>query len=270
MQTQLYYNFLSLLLNEQKISAARVSRNVRNSDDFKNLNRSGIIKKERTSNGGFNYVVVKSKELHDYFNNKFPNPVSTFTSGVANVKTFKDSKAKNRKSQRAVLLRGNNRVRVNGTEVDLEYCTKHFGLFAATIESVEASRICIVENLDVFLRAEEVVSDDYTFLHSYGRLGKDLVSRLNADKFLVFSDYDFVGLKEYLLVKSVRPNTEFFMPDDYESLYRGFAKSLRTQDGREQKTVSIVKESHDGIVVRIREQLINNNKFLEQQALLEK
>jgi 5-methylcytosine-specific restriction endonuclease McrA len=42
---------------------------------FKNLERSGIIKLEKSLNSGFNYVVCKQEELIKHFKSKFPNPI---------------------------------------------------------------------------------------------------------------------------------------------------------------------------------------------------
>lgn len=269
MQTQQYYNFISDLLKEQKVSSAKVSQRIKNSVAFKNLERSGIVKKERAVNGGFNFLVMKQGELQKHFQNKFPNPLSEIANSFTNTKTFKDSKAKSRRSQKVVLLRGTKNVSINNATVELGSSTKHFGLFATTLESLEADKICIVENLDVFLKAEKVIPNDFVFFHSYGRLGKELIKSLKVAKILVFSDFDYIGLKEYLLVKSEFANTTFFMPENYEQLFKTSAKPLKKKNEGEQKPTKTIKESIDEIVIRIREQLLRTNKFLEQQALFE-
>lgn len=270
MQTQQYYNFISELLKEQKISSTKVSQRIKNSVEFKNLERSGIVKKERAVNGGFIFLVMKQGELQELFQNKFPNPPSEIANSFTNTKTFKDSKAKSRRSQKVVLLRGTKCVFVNSAKVELDSSSKQFGLFATTVESLEVDKICIVENLDVFLKAEKVIPNDFVFLHSYGRLGKKLIKSLKVSEILVFSDFDYIGLKEYLLVKSEFANTTFFVPEDYDQLFKTSAKPLKKKNEGEQKPTKAIKESKDEIVIKIREQLLRTNKFLEQQALFEK
>jgi hypothetical protein len=75
MQTLPFYNFISELVNEQKISSAKVSKSIINSSEFKTLVRSEILKKERAANGGFNYIAHKPAELDKYFKSKFPEPI---------------------------------------------------------------------------------------------------------------------------------------------------------------------------------------------------
>lgn len=75
MQTLPFYNFLSELLKEQKISSKKISQGVIDSSEFKTLLRSEIVKKERAVNGGWNFVVKKQAELEKYFKSKFPTPI---------------------------------------------------------------------------------------------------------------------------------------------------------------------------------------------------
>ncbi len=75
MQTQQYYNLIEELLKSQKIASTKIPRGLKNSDLFKNLERSGIIKLEKALNGGNYYVVCKQEELLKHFQTKFPKPL---------------------------------------------------------------------------------------------------------------------------------------------------------------------------------------------------
>lgn len=269
MQTQQYYNFINELLKEQKIGSKKITKRLKSSVAFQNLERSGIIKPEKALNGGFNYVVCKQDELIKHFKSKFPNPVTETANSISNIKTFKDSKARKRQSNKVVLLRGNQKINVNGENLDLAYHTKHFGLFSVKLQSISANKICIVENLDTFLIAEKIISGEYLFLHSYGRLGRELLNSIRANELLVFSDYDYTGLKEYLLVKSVFETAQFYLPENYDNLFNESAKTLKKKNGGGQKPTKAILESSDKVVEKIREQLLKTGKFLEQQALFE-
>jgi len=269
MQPLQYYNLIVELLKMQKIASKKISKGMQNSIAFKNLVRSEIIKSEKSLNGGFNYVVNKQDELLKHFKSKFPNPISETASSISNIKTFKDSKARKRPSNKVVFLRGKQKLYVNGEYLDLAYHTKYFDLFSVKLKSVSTEKICIVENLDTFLIAEEIISSDYLFLHSYGRLGKELLKSIQTKEILVFSDYDYTGLKEYLLVKSVFETAGFYLPENYDDIFIQLAKPLKKKNGGAQKPTKAILESDNEIVIKIREQLLKTGKFLEQQALFE-
>lgn len=181
---------------------------------------------------------------------------------------FKDSKRRKTESNNVVLFRGYCSTMINNIEVDLEHYTNTFGLFATQLTKINTPKICFVENLDVFLCVERIIDRDYIYFHSYGRLGKQIISRIEARDILVFSDYDYVGLKEYLDFKEVHPQTSFFVPNDYSERFSKYAKPLKDNDpNKGQIAYQKVRHSEEKIVVEIREQLFRTHKFLEQQAL---
>jgi hypothetical protein len=72
MQTFPFYNLLNELVKEQKIPFKKVPKGVIDSEEFKTLLRSEVVKKESAVNGGFNFIVKKPADLKKYFNQKFP------------------------------------------------------------------------------------------------------------------------------------------------------------------------------------------------------
>jgi hypothetical protein len=125
-----------------------------------------------------------------------------------------------------------------------------------------------VENKESFLQAEKVISQDYVFIHSYGRIGKNLLEKIQTNEVLVFSDYDYIGLNEYLKCKSVFENTSFFVPENYDLLFEQYAKEIILNRKKGQKASRNVLASQDETVLRICHDLQTKQKFLEQESLL--
>jgi hypothetical protein len=261
MYSEIDYNFLEKLLSEGFIRYSSISLKVKKSNYFSNLISSGILKKERSGRG---YVIkVGDKGAFEaFFNKTFTNTQDSEISKVTNVAKFKDSKGRKTESNYIVLLRGSHSVRINERDVDLSFYTTHFGVFATQLYSMYSPKICFVENLDVFLQVETLIDPEYIFFHTYGRVGHQLISKIETEEILVFSDYDYIGLNEYLNFKELFPNTRFFVPDDYQEKFDNYAKSIKQQKPRKK-----VLASTEDIVVKIRTQILKTHKFLEQQAL---
>jgi len=106
---------------------------------------------------------------------------------------------------------------------------------------------------------------DFLFAHKYGRIGKDSISMIQAKEILVFVDYDFNGLDEYLRIKDVFNNAELYLPQNYDELFEKYSQAL---SGNKAKMSNSVKNSKDSVVIKIREQVARTNRFLEQEILV--
>jgi hypothetical protein len=160
------------------------------------------------------------------------------------------------------MLRGFYIIKVNDNEINLEDYTNKFQLFACNADKIEAKKICIVENLDTFLVAEKLLGKNFMFLHKYGRIGKDSLGSLVTNQLLVFVDYDFNGLEEFLRIKEVFEFAQLYIPQNYDELFQKYSQSLK---GNKSEMTNRIKQSSDNNVIKIRESIIRNNRFLEQQ-----
>lgn len=254
------------LLEVETMPSSMISMTVKGSPDWQNWLAAGFIELERRG-ASRSFRVMDREALREIFHQKFPGEADDDGSAVDNVRAFADSKARARASQGVCFLRGWQPVSLNSHTVDLGEATLKFGLFAAVLSNLKADRICLVENLDSFLQAEMVVGADWLLLHAYGRVGKEWLGKISCREMLVFSDYDFVGLDEFLRVQEVFPKARLFMPEHYEDLWVRYAKPLKKRDDGEQLATRRVVESQRPEVVAIREQLLRTGKFLEQQAI---
>ena len=138
-------------------------------------------------------------------------------------------------------------------------------MFSVVPNSVIADSICFVENLESFLNAEKLLGEKYLFAHKYGRIGKESISMIKAKEVLVFVDYDFNGLDEYLRIKNVFKSAKLYVPSNYDELFNTQSATLK---GNKAKMSNAVKVSKDSVVVEIREQVARTNRFLEQETLI--
>ncbi len=252
-----------LLLVNKSVSKSVIPKSVLKSDTFQNLLHAEILKFSKLGRG-FKVEVSKEIEFEKVLNSAFPEAnVSKTKSG--NIKKYRNSKAAKVVSNPIFLFRGFSHYQINELIIDLEKQTRDFGLFSVIPHSVIADKICFVENLETFLNAEKLLGNEFLFAHKYGRIGKESISMIRANEVLVFVDYDFNGLDEYLRIKKVFKNAKLYIPSNYNELFKKHSASLK---GNKAKMSKAVKTSDDFAVVKIREQVARTNRFLEQETLI--
>ena len=248
------------LKEDSFLTEKSIPKTVLSSPNFKGLVSSLIIEKTR-SGRGFRYKINKPTEFDNFFTTYFPEDIE-IKDKSDNVRKFRNSKIQKTVSTPIFMLRGFETIRINGSELNLEDYTIKFQIFACNAERIEAKHICIVENLDTFLVAEKLLGKNFVFVHKYGRIGKESLGCLSTNQLLVFVDYDFNGLEEFLRIKEVFEFAQLYIPENYDELFQKYSQSLK---GNKAEMTNRIKQSSDVNVIRIRESIIRNNRFLEQQ-----
>ena len=269
MQNKTFKNTIQRLLSDGKVNASSIGSTVKKSSDFSTLLSAGIIEYQQAKTGGGIYFVKKKDDLETYCKNKFPEELKNELSSIDNVNAFRNTKAAKRESQNVILIRGNQNVILNEIEINLQYFTDNFGTFSAVLKNLIADKICFVENLDSYLTAEQVICNEYVFIHTYGGMSKSVINKISSNEILIFPDYDFIGLNNYLLIKEVFSNTQLFIPRNYEKLFNTKSRPIKTKQGREQQPTKRVLKSEDEFVVKIRTDIFKYKQFLEQQAVFQ-
>jgi hypothetical protein len=269
MQNELFYNFIYEILEMERMQESRIPKTLIDHVDFQVLKTAKFIERNKAMNGGYVYDVIPENKTKfiQYYKKLFPNPLSLDKTSFENVRTFGNSKSRSRQNQRIVFLRGTKIIEANAKQINLEEITVNFKLFSFQLNSFKADKICFIENLDCFMVSEKIIPHHFVFMHAYGRIGKELLSKIETDEILFFPDYDYVGLNEYLTVKNSFPNTTLFFPNNYDELFKHHPKSLKTKNEREQQPSPAVLKSTEEVVVKIRCQLLETKHFLEQQAI---
>lgn len=248
------------LKEDSSITEGAIPKTVLNSHHFKGLLSSLILEKKK-SGRGFRYVVSKVNEFENFFTTYFPKDIEVKNKSD-NVRKFRNSKVQKTVSTPIFMLRGFDTIKINNTKINLEDYTNKFQLFACNADKIEAKQICIVENLDTFLVAEKLLGKSFVFLHKYGRIGKESLDCLVTNQLIVFVDYDFNGLEEFLRIKEIFDFAQLYIPENYDELFQKFSQSLK---GNKAEMTNRIKQSSDSIVIKIKESIIRNNRFLEQQ-----
>ena len=248
------------LKEDSFLTEKAIPKTVLSSSQFKGLVSSLIIEKTK-SGRGFRYEVNKTNEFESFFKTHFPEDIEVKDKSD-NVRKFRNSKIQKTVSTPIFMLRGFETIKINDNELNLESYTQKFQLFACNADKIEAKRICIVENLDTFLVAEKLLGESFVFLHKYGRIGKESLSNFVTNQLLVFVDYDFNGLEEFLRINEVFDFAQLYVPENYDELFGKYSQSLK---GNKAEMTNRIKQSSDSNVIKIRESIIRNNRFLEQQ-----
>lgn len=248
------------LKEDSFLTEKAIPKTVLSSHHFKGLVSSLILEKTK-SGRGFRYEISKVNEFESFFTTYFPEDIEVKDKSD-NVRKFRNSKVQKTVSMPIFMLRGFETIKINGNEINLEDYTNKFQLFACNADKIEAKHICIVENLDTFLVAEKLLGKNFVFLHKYGRIGKESLNCLAINQLLVFVDYDFNGLEEYLRIKEVFEFAQLYIPENYDDLFQKYSQSLK---GNKAEMTNRIKQSSDSNVIKIREIIIRNNRFLEQQ-----
>lgn len=250
-------------LKLKSISLNRTPKTVKGSSVFKNLLGAGILATEK-SGRGTNIIIKKQSEYDNFLKMSFPAIENLTATKANNIRQFKNSKARRTQELPMYFLRGFKSIEVSDIKIDLEYYTKTFGFFGLTIPSFKAENICFVENKNTFLNAETLLGQDWIYIHTYGRIGKENLKKIACKKVLVFVDYDFNGLDEFLRIKNQLIESELFIPDNFNELYETYSTHMKGK----QKASKKVAESKIPEVVMLRDLVQKSNKFLEQEVLI--
>jgi hypothetical protein len=267
MQNLLFHNFLKELIEVKRMPQSGIAKTILRSKDFQILETAKFIELKTAVNKGKFYEVVNEVQLQQHFKNSFPNELSNRFTAIQNARSLRDSKGRKKESQKIILLRGRNIIEANDTKVDLSESTNNFNVFAIQLNKLKTDKLCFVENLDCFMVAENTISDTYTFIHTYGRIGIKNFKSIEATEILFCPDYDFIGLNEYLKMKSIYPKTKLFFPDNYDELFKKFCKPLKKKSGREQQPTHQVLQCDEAIVKKVCNHLLETKHFLEQQII---
>lgn len=249
-------------LKEGEMSFSKIPVGITKSFTFRNLTDAGILSINKTGRGK-TVNVINPSAYEKFLVTHFPENVAG-SSRAANISKLRNSKAAKREGSNISFLRGAGQITVNGGMVDLGEYTRKYGLFSAYNPDLVVDKLCIIENLETFLNAERIFGFSYSYLHKYGRIGRDFLKKIKANEVLVFSDYDLIGLSEYLKVKEFFSGATLYYPANFNLLFEKYSTPLPEK----QVATGMVKNSSEAIVIEIREMVLKSNRFLEQEILL--
>ncbi len=267
------------LLDEGSVPASSLSKRARRR--LAGLFDAGILAEEPAGAG--RRVVVRSRVgLENWIDGVYPHGLDgrddtdgSRASGVANLR---DSKRGGPVGAALIHLRGfgEARLRCDDESLPVAELTRRYGAASLLVDEQCQwqldGRICTVENLEMFLRVEDVVDGVEVAIFTHGRFSQqviDWLAKRSSPRATIIhaGDYDPVGLAEYLRLKDgLGERVELFVPPDLdERLHRyGNTELLR----KSRRLLSELRRSEDAQVRRVVELMDEHGRALEQEALL--
>ncbi len=258
-------NIYTRLKNGEKISKTLIPKTVFNSTFFENILNVKFILQEKSGRGSIFFVnKQKEKEFEEFYKNKFPDTFSNpCQNRIESTAQFRNSKTRTKSQDSIFFLRGRH-LTINGQEVSPISYEKKFGVFAVNNTTISADKICIVENLSVFMRAESLLGNEFIYMMKYGRVGKNDLMNIDSNELLVFNDYDETGIIEFLRIKENKNNATFFIPKNFNELHNKYSSEI-TKDYRNYKLIEELVDSDLKDILYLNK---TTNRFLEQESLL--
>lgn len=254
-------DFLIKLNSEKRLPKSAVGSVIQKAELYKLLIQGQAIDYERVGRGS--NIYIKNQLLFDKIvNSRIDSSIEEVINKSDAAKKFGNSKSVSKLANNSFYFyRGNKNVLINNETIDLAFYTHQFGFLGCSNKTIKTPKLCWVENKDCFEIAENIIGNNYVFVHKYGRLGKDDFKNWQVEEILFCPDYDFTGLEEYLHCKENFEQTTLFIPANFEQML--MQSKMPIKGAMKDR----LKKTKDLKVIEIREHILKNNRFLEQQLL---
>jgi len=234
--------------------------------------------------GRSDYIVVtKPENLHRYIENRFPGGLdSSPNSRLEGVMLRGNSKLGGNASSAILICRVFSNNSTTNVSVNPKDITEEMGLFSVSINSENytqmrvSGKVCIVENLDVFMKIECFIESLDIAIYSGGILDSRIIGWLNEcddiSQIIHAGDYDSTGLKEFIRYeRELKHNVEFYLNEDIElGDFRTYGRSDLVGKGRNLGLMDSIRkhQSDDKGFNKSIEYILESGNGLEQEFLL--
>lgn len=270
-------NLFSGLLQDEVIAISKIGSSKK---EFEYLAELGVVSFQLRGAGGV-YILKDPQFLQNILNRECP--VADVPEGVSPVAsavlTRKDAHKGRPQSADFVLLKaGVQKGEWSNGEESFHPADFSFGAVAPCISPedkwITDKPLALLENKEPFVCSEQLRGAEKcgTFLYYAGWINSRVLSWLTeksrAPRYIVYSDYDPVGMVNYLKLKESCTHTpvELFVPDDIEDLFKRFSNPERlTRNIAHYKRIRL---SNDPAAVRIAALMQQYGGGLDQEILL--
>ncbi len=245
------------------------------------LLESGVLRRER-SGSGFRIVVGSREYLRRWISKSYPSGLlvdrCAGSGRAAAVAALRDSHRASVPGSCPVLLRGFGDAALDseGGSFPVGKLTDGYGVAALMVGPGCGWRwsggVAVVENMEAFLRFEELGAPQRLAAYAAGRMHSALLGWLASPRMskalpVHFGDYDPVGLDEYLRLREACPGrAELYLPEGLQPLFARYSNP-----GLLRGTEAILRRLRRcGLpeVRRVVELIDRHGAGLEQEALL--
>ncbi len=164
--------------------------------------------------------------------------------------------------------------RKNEKPVDIKTIVKDCGMASIVIRSEDKWRtnspIALVENIDLLIYSKKYFAQipfQGNILYYAGWAGARVIEWLKKQSKapqIIFPDYDFVGLKNYLKLKNSFPELQIYIPDELPELVRRFGNKKKFVKQSQKYSL----EQNDADVHSVYSLMQKYGKCLDQESLL--
>lgn len=277
-----FSGILSVLSEHGTIPVSRIGRP--SLDRLRPLIESGVIEKRKRGAGGV-YEVLNKNELAVFCEKEYPSGLygEKIKEGVTGkafaVAARRDAHRGATSSHNPVFIRGFGNAQLvsrDGENLPVASLTEMTSVAAINADGKAckweiAGRVALVENIEVFFRAEEFIDGLDFVLWNAGRANNKTIEWLTVQpRGLVLihcGDYDPVGLGEYLKLKDACSHLQvsLYVPENLDALFV-YGKKKRLKD--QTSYVKGLLSSKDPSVQFVLALCHKYNKGLDQEALL--
>jgi hypothetical protein len=277
-----FSGILSVLSECGTIPASRIGRP--SLDRLRPLLEGGVIEKKKRGAGGV-YEVLNNTAFTVFCEKEYPSglhgeKIEEGLNGKAfAVAAFRDAHRGTTSPHNPVLIRGFGDAQLvsrDGDSLPVANLTKVASVTAINADGAAckwgiAGRVALVENIEFFFRAEELVDNLDFVLWNSGRVANKTIEWLAAKseglELIHCGDYDPVGLSEYLKLKDACPHIQvsLFLPENLDALFV-YGKKKRLSD--QSACVKGLRNSKDPAVRFVLSLCDKHNRGLDQEALL--
>jgi len=231
---------LEILERDGSVPASSIGQNLRR--ELSTLFDSGVLEEARRGSG-FRVVVLDQSTLQILIQKLFPAGLEAVLDENARVDSraqavarFRNAKVASKSTGQPLLVRGFGKaVLRRGSEVlGLSDWTKVAGVAAVQLDNAQSwsldGTIAVVENMESFLQAEQVIEGLDGAIYTGGRMSERMLDwlagpALGKCRFIHSGDYDPVGIDEYLKLRQrCAGRVSLYLPSGLEELFKRFGK----------------------------------------------
>ena len=269
---------LKKLLNGENLPITGISN--KNIKRLRTLIETGVVSSKRI-NAGRSLKAIHLSELQMFADKEYPSGLDAAIAGASNraecVALFRNAKHKRIKNDRESLLvkafsDKHDLLKINNFILPVTPWCEIAGIAGIQLKDNDileiTGRVALVENIEVFWFFEEMDVQVDMVYYTAGRFSGRFLNSLTPNKDLSiihFGDYDPVGVDEYLKIKKKFKTTEFYIPDNIESLFKYGKTELLSKN---KAILRRLRKEQDQTAVELVGYMDKYNKGLEHEILL--
>lgn len=249
---------------------SKIPKSVKGSNWFKQLNEIGVIYNEKSGRGRV-YKINDIQKYTQLLKAKVNIENPTIENKIDSTRVLRNSKGKGNFEQIAYfIIKGNRDIIIEEFLIPLKSYSHFFGGFLINdLTKLNGNKVALIENKKFFIEAFKIVPEEFICIHKYGRWSASDFQNLNEMQAITFfGDYDLLGLDEFLKLKEIQSHSNFFIPDNFDTLFNSYSQIFDGSKKFNQNLTTRLKNVVDPTIAKIRDLVLKNNRILEQEALL--